>query len=213
MQIIFDRVLPTPLANFAHAANSIWNSHQTIQTTQHSLLNASSGKGKTTFTHLLCGLRQDYTGKVLFDEQPLSQFSKANWTSIRKEKISFVFQDLQLFSDLSVAENLRIKNALTDTFTDQQMRDMLEFLGIGSKWNDPCRTLSMGQQQRVAIIRALCQPFEWILLDEPFSHLDEENTALCLQLIRERCQTLGAGSLITTLGDFHKLHYDHILNL
>ena len=213
MHIIFDHVLPNPLATFAHGKTSIWNSKQTIETNQHTLLNASSGKGKTTFTHLLCGLRRDYTGTILFDGNPIASFTQQDWTIIRKERMSFVFQDLQLFSDISVADNLRLKNTLTNTFTDQQLQDMLEQLGIGSKWNQPCGTLSMGQQQRVAIIRALCQPFEWILLDEPFSHLDRENTSLCLNLIHERCQELGAGSLITTLGDLHNQTYDHILNL
>ena len=66
----------------------------------------------------------------------------------------------------------------------------------------------MGQQQRVAIIRALAQPFEWILLDEPFSHLDEENTQKCLTLIHQRCDEQRAGFILTTLGDDHGTKYD-----
>jgi ABC-type phosphate/phosphonate transport system ATPase subunit len=71
----------------------------------------------------------------------------------------------------------------------------------------------MGQQQRVAILRALCQPFELILLDEPFSHLDEENTRRCITMINERCSELKAGFVLTSLGDTHQFNYDKELKL
>jgi ABC-type cobalamin/Fe3+-siderophores transport system ATPase subunit len=71
----------------------------------------------------------------------------------------------------------------------------------------------MGQQQRVAIIRALCQPFEILLMDEPFSHLDAENSLKCLTLINKRCDEIGAGFVLTTLGDDHGFKYDHIYYL
>jgi ABC-type lipoprotein export system ATPase subunit len=90
---------------------------------------------------------------------------------------------------------------------------MLERLEIGNKWDQQCRLLSMGQQQRVAIIRALCQPFEILIMDEPFSHLDEDNTQRCLQMINERCDDLNAGFVLTTLGDDYKFTYDKELKL
>jgi putative ABC transport system ATP-binding protein len=71
----------------------------------------------------------------------------------------------------------------------------------------------MGQQQRVAIIRALCQPFEWLILDEPFSHLDIENTQRSLKLIDERCNHLKAGFVLTSLGDRHGYNYDDEIKL
>jgi len=71
----------------------------------------------------------------------------------------------------------------------------------------------MGQQQRVAIVRALCQPFDWLLMDEPFSHLDEENTQRSLKLIIERCAELKSGFVLTSLGDDHGIQYDQTLML
>jgi len=71
----------------------------------------------------------------------------------------------------------------------------------------------MGQQQRVAILRALCQPYEWLIMDEPFSHLDKENTSKCLELINARTLEQGAGFVLTTLGDDHGFHYDQELKL
>jgi len=71
----------------------------------------------------------------------------------------------------------------------------------------------MGQQQRVAIIRALAQPFEWLIMDEPFSHLDIENTERCLKMIHERTLDQKAGFVLTSLGDAHNYAYDYELKL
>ena len=71
----------------------------------------------------------------------------------------------------------------------------------------------MGQQQRVAIIRALAQPYEWLIMDEPFSHLDEVNTQLCMQMIHQRTTELQAGFVLTSLGDNHQFSFDYTLNL
>ena len=71
----------------------------------------------------------------------------------------------------------------------------------------------MGQQQRVAIIRALLQPFECIVLDEPFSHLDKENAGKCMQLIQERCNEQNAGCILTTLDANKEIIFDKEIKL
>jgi len=71
----------------------------------------------------------------------------------------------------------------------------------------------MGQQQRVAIVRALSQPYAWLIMDEPFSHLDEENTQRCLKMLDERTTELNASFVLTTLGDHHNFKFDEELNL
>jgi ABC-type lipoprotein export system ATPase subunit len=112
-----------------------------------------------------------------------------------------------------VAENLQLKNDLTVVFKEVELREMLRHLEIENKWDQKCKYLSMGQQQRVAIIRALCQPFDLLIMDEPFSHLDIVNTAKCLELIDQRCNTLNAGFVLTTLGDDHGFSYSKTLYL
>jgi ABC-type lipoprotein export system ATPase subunit len=124
-----------------------------------------------------------------------------------------VFQDLQLFKNLTVAENLRLKNQLTDFKTEHEMKTLLQELEIDHKWNDPCGLLSMGQQQRVAIVRSLCQPFEWLVLDEPFSHLDEQNSKKCLTMIDRESSKQQAGFVITSLDDDDRFPYDYELKL
>lgn len=213
MKINFDNVMPIPLSSIEHGKKSIWGNSFELNKGQKVVLNASSGKGKTTFTHTLAGIRKDYTGRLTFDGRQISEISPDEWANLRSKKISFVFQDLQLFPELTVKENLQVKNTLSHTFTDAEFLHMLDELGVKDKWDVPCKLLSMGQQQRVAIIRSLAQPFDWIILDEPFSHLDEENTQKCLTMINARCDNIGAGFILTTLGDLHGFNYDRELNL
>jgi ABC-type lipoprotein export system ATPase subunit len=195
MDIRFDQVMPFPLASIDHGSESIWGNHIHFKSGEKIILNASSGKGKSTFTMTALGLRNDYSGKVTYGDQDVKSLTYEEWTDIRQTKISVVFQDLQLFPKLSV-------------YTEEQLKEILNVLGIADKWEQECGLLSMGQQQRVAIIRSLAQPFEWLLLDEPFSHLDEENTQKCLRLIHQRCDEQNSGFILTTLGDDHGTQYD-----
>ena len=201
------------MREYPHASNSIWGNDILIKEGKKVMLNASSGKGKTTFTHLLYGLRKDYEGALIIDGKNPQSFTPDQWTDYRQKQMSVVFQDLQLFPDLSVRENLALKNNLTHTLTDEQMKAMLDYVGIGDKWEQRLGLLSMGQQQRVAIIRSLCQPFTTLLMDEPFSHLDKENAHKCMDLINKRCDELGAGFILTSLGDTHDFNYDLTLHL
>jgi len=213
MDIQFKKVNPHPLNAIQHSSESIWNSDFVLKSGTKVLLNASSGKGKSTFSGILFGLRSDYEGSILFGDKELKSFTKHDWTTCRVSKISIVFQDLQLFPELTVKENLELKNNLTNSFSLDEIQRFNQQLGIGDKWEQKCQFLSMGQQQRVAIVRALLQPFDWLILDEPFSHLDEENTTICLDLINQRCDALGAGFILTSLGSKHQFSYDHELKL
>lgn len=213
MNIVFDHVMPTPLASISHSAESIWGNRIEMNSGERILLNASSGKGKSTFTFTSIGLRKDYTGQITYDGQDIKTLLAEDWTPIRQRKIAVVFQDLQLFANLSVKDNLLLKNNLQKDVTEQDLKNQLDILEIGQKWNQNCGLLSMGQQQRVAIIRALSQPFEWLIMDEPFSHLDKENATKCMQMIHERCEELGAGFVLTSLGDTYDYTYTKELKL
>lgn len=213
MDIHLKNIMPFPLASIKHSENSIWGNQTTLNHGSKIMLNASSGKGKSTFTNTVFGLRKDYEGTLYFDSSDTKKFTVREWTNIRKEKIAVIFQDLQLFHNLSVRENLFLKNSISDIFSENELKLMLEKLEIDNKWDEKCGILSMGQQQRVAIIRALCQPYEWLILDEPFSHLDKQNSMRCLELINERCMTLNAGFILTTLGDNYGYSFDKELIL
>lgn len=213
MNIQFKQVMPFPLASISHGADSIWGNSAQLETGKKILLNASSGKGKSTFSMTVFGIRKDYDGTILYDNRDIKTFSVDEWVEIRQQKISTVFQDLQLFHKLTVAENLQLKNQLTHFKSEQEIKAMLAELEIDHKWNDPCGLLSMGQQQRVAIVRSLCQPFHWLILDEPFSHLDERNSLRCLSMIDAECTRQKAGFVLTSLDDDSRFSYDYELKL
>lgn len=213
MNIVLDHVMPHPLASIQHGADSIWGKHTEIKHANRILLNASSGKGKTTFTTVVYGLRRDYDGLLTYDGRDIRTFSADEWTEIRQRKVSVVFQDLQLFPEITVRENLLLKNSLTDVYSEVELKQMMERLEIENKWEQKCGLLSMGQQQRVAIIRAMAQPYELLIMDEPFSHLDIDNTNRSMEMIVQRTQEQNAGFVLTSLGDAHDYKYDYELKL
>ncbi|MEZ4939098.1 MAG: ATP-binding cassette domain-containing protein [Crocinitomicaceae bacterium] len=203
MKIQFDNLMPKPLAEIAHAENSIWKTGFVVEGQDRVMLNAHSGKGKTTFTHVITGIRKDYSGTCRINDQDIRTFKLKDWEKIRKFQLSVVFQDLQLFDKITVRENLLIKNRLTNHKTEAQIKERLDQFGMADKWNTKCGILSMGQQQRIAIIRSLLQPFEMMILDEPFSHLDKVNQAIGIQMFNEEADKNSAGYILTTLGEDH----------
>ena len=207
------QVMPHPLAALHHGENSIWGSDFSISYSDKVLLNAASGKGKTTFISMLVGLRKDFKGTVLINRKNINTFDVDDWTKLRREEFSVVFQDLQLLPQLTLSENLKIKWDLGSDLSFDTVLNWVKQLGLGEKMNQKCGTLSFGQQQRVAIVRALIPQFKFLLMDEPFSHLDKENTNLALDLILARCEQLNSGCLLTTLGDTYDNRLDKMLYL
>jgi len=213
MQIEFQNVLPRPLEAYNHSDESVWKRSFKIELPKKIVLNASSGKGKSTFVNTLYGVRHDYSGVIRINGEAIQDFDMDRWSQIRSTQLSVVFQDLQLFPDLTVWQNLMLKNGLTNHKSENEITEMLTHLGIGDKKDQIAQTLSYGQQQRVAIIRALLQPFELLLMDEPFSHLDEGNTQLALELITAETNANGGGFILTTLGSYHDYNFDQELKL
>ena len=200
MQLQLEYVIPEPLAHRVNdTASDAWNQQLTIDAGNSILFRAPSGKGKSTFIQILYGLRKDYKGRVYWDKKAIQDFDDETWAKLRSRDLSIVFQDLRLFNDLTVAENLELKQSLTNTVSMREVKEWLELLGLEQKWEQKAETLSYGERQRVAIIRSLLQPFKWLLLDEPFSHLDNENAARAAALIQRRVADNAAGLLVVDL--------------
>lgn len=160
---------------------------------------APSGSGKTSLTQFLYGLRREYNGAIFYDDHNLAGLSAEQIARYRKDHISIVFQDLRLFNDQTVQENIEMKRQLHPFHPPEKIKHMAEALGIGSKLHQACGKCSYGEQQRVAIIRALMQPFDFLLLDEPFSHLDDNNSKKAMQLILEESRTRNAAIIFADL--------------
>lgn len=200
MRIELEQLMPEPLVEIAPAQSGVWGRKALLAPSQWTQLVAPSGRGKSTLLNIVYGNRTDYTGQVLIDGKNIRMFTANDWAAMRRERLSVVFQDLRLFADLSGWDNLLLKQQLTNTTTTDQIGDMANQLGIMRLLNKPCGTMSFGERQRVAIIRSLLQPFEYLLLDEPFSHLDERNRQVAAQMIQQACQARNAGLLIAGLG-------------
>lgn len=214
MQLELRHVIPEPLkARMPGRHSDIWDRDMTFTSGRHVFLQAPSGKGKSTFIHILYGLRNDYEGEVLWNGTDIKTVKKEQLAQWRSREASIVFQDLRLFTDLTVEENLMIKyNLLHDVGIDK-IKEWCAYLGLADKWQQKAETLSYGERQRVAIIRSLMQPFNCLLLDEPFSHLDNENISKAAGIIRERLEQRGAGLILADLEDNNWFHYDNKLSM
>lgn len=164
-------------------------------------LHAESGGGKSSLLSFIYGNRDDYQGNIFFDGENIRNLSIDNWCEIRQTSIALLPQEMRLFPELSVWDNILLKRDLIPTTTLSEIESMLEQLGILDKKNSPVGKLSIGQQQRVAIIRTLCQPFDFIFLDEPVSHLDEANNRIVARLVEREAKKRDAGIISTSVGN------------
>jgi len=213
--IQFKNVLPQVFASLSGEGleGAIWLHDVTFERGRHYLIEADSGKGKSTFCSYILGYRHDYTGKVLFDERDSRTYDIGEWSRLRQQHVSCLFQDLRLFPELTAYENVEIKNKLTRHKTRQQIEEWFEQLGIADKLQEKVGRMSFGQQQRVALMRALAQPFDFLLADEPISHLDDSNAQAMATLIRQETESQGASMIVTSIGKRLPLDYDYTLQL
>ncbi|MBO1362428.1 ATP-binding cassette domain-containing protein [Prevotella sp. A2931] len=213
-QITFSSVVPQVFsAQVARLNTDIWNAETVFQKGKLYLLEADSGKGKSTFCSYVLGYRHDYSGQILFDTRPAEEMKIRDWTDIRKRHISLLFQELRLFPELTALENVQIKNRLTEFKSRQDIVRWFEQLGIADKLDAPVRFMSFGQQQRVAMMRALAQPFDFIVVDEPISHLDDNNSRVMSDILMSEARAQGAGIIATSIGKRMELPYDKVLRL
>lgn len=200
MEITLNNLIPEPLVGTNQSGSGLWLQNNIIFLQQQvNLVLSSSGRGKTSLISFMYGVRKDYQGNLLFDSREVKNLSFEELTAIRTQKISIVFQDLRLFNTLTALENIQLKNQLTNFRSQQEILEMAEHLEVDKLLFRPINTLSYGQQQRIAIIRSLCQPMEWLLLDEPFSHLDLINIQKAWNLIMQETSKQNAGIIVTLL--------------
>lgn len=195
--------------------SNVWNSSVTFKKGKSYLVEATSGRGKSSFCSFLCGLRDDYVGDIaLFDDKGNRlPGGYSDMLSRRQKILAMMFQEHRLFPELSSVDNVMLKNQITGFATESEIRSMLVRLGLGEHLDRPCGKMSFGQQQRVAFVRALCQPFDFILLDEPVSHLDGGNARIMAEMLRERQEKDGVGIIVTSIGYRLPYEYDEILYL
>ncbi len=212
-KIVFNNVVPQVFASRQDLVSDIWMSNATFEKDKLYLVEAESGKGKSTFCSYILGYRHDYTGSVMFDSTPTLQYKVKDWVDMRKNHLAYLFQELRLFPELTAWENVEIKNKLTGFKTRKQIEEWFDRLGIADKLQSKVGLMSFGQQQRVAMIRALSQPFDFILADEPISHLDDRNSQIMADIMMTEAKEQGAGVIVTSIGKHMDLQYDKTYKL
>ncbi len=205
--------LPEVFATRDDITSDIWHQEVTFEKGKVYLVEAKSGTGKSSLCSYIIGYRDDYQGLICFDGKNVRQNTISDWVEIRKHSLSMLFQELRLFPELTAYENVVIKNNLTGFKKRKQIEAWFEALGIADKLDAPIGRMSFGQQQRVAMMRALSQPFDFLLADEPVSHLDDENSRIMGEIMMEEVKAQGAGVIVTSIGKHMALDYDKIFRL
>ena len=199
MQLAIRQLLPTYFAESSTVTSEIWGKELHVDNNELIKIVAPSGSGKSSLMNFLYGMRRDYSGTITYSGKNINQLTPEDFAKYRSDHISIVFQDLKLFADQTVQENLEIKRQLNPYHPAEKINEMAERLGIADRLSYKSSICSYGEQQRVAIIRSLLQPFDILLLDEPFSHLDNENSEKAMQLMLEEARARKASIIFADL--------------
>lgn len=215
--IQFNKVIPNVFVGSPPEGGptDVWDQVLTFKRGEACLIEAASGRGKSSFCSFLYGLRKDFVGSIDYfnHKGETLHVTDAMLCEMRCRSIAMMFQEHRIFPELTAVENVMLKNQLTNYFTEQEIRERLSTLGLEDRLDRPCQRLSIGQQQRVAFVRLLAQPADFILLDEPVSHLDIVNAELMGKMLRQRQMEEGAAVIVTSIGHRLPYDYDRILKL
>lgn len=193
--------LPAVFKGEPATKSDVWRTDLTLKKGRHYIISAESGTGKSSLCAYIYGSRKDYIGDIYFNDTDIKSLSIKDWQAERRRSLAYLPQDLALFPELTAWENIVLKNDLTGHLTAERIGELLERLGIAARRDFPVGKMSIGQQQRVGIIRAICQPFDFIFLDEPVSHLDEQNNRIVASIIEEEAAAQNAAIISTSVGN------------
>ena len=159
-----------------------------------------SGCGKSTLLHLIGGLLQPTSGRILIEGVSISSVSDFERTEIRRQRMGFVFQSYNLLNTLTARGNIALAKRIQGNghYEDGSAQNILRMLGLENKMDHKPWELSGGEQQRVAIARAVINRPAILLADEPTGSLDSENSRMVLKMLRELNSEYGQTIIIIT---------------
>ena len=161
-------------------------------------LAGESGSGKTTFLNLIAGILKPDAGNISLDGADMAGLAESKRDRLRAEKIGYIFQTFNLLQGYTCLENVLLGMAFGAGVDKSFAEDLLKRVGLGDRLHYRPRQLSTGQQQRVAVARALANKPKLVLADEPTGNLDHKNAREALALIREGCKENGAALLLVS---------------
>jgi len=173
-------------------------------------LRGESGSGKTTFLNLIAGILAADSGSIKLADQELTSLGEARRDRLRAGTIGYIFQTFNLLQGHTVLENVLLGMAFGPGADRARAAALLKRMGLADKHDHHPRQLSTGQQQRVAVARALANQPKLVLADEPTGNLDRRNAREALQLIRETCRESGAALLLVSHDERVLAQFDHM---
>jgi putative ABC transport system ATP-binding protein len=173
-------------------------------------LRGESGSGKTTFLNLIAGILAPDAGRLTLDGRELAALGEAGRDRVRAETIGYIFQTFNLLQGHTVLENVELGMAFGRGVDRAHATALLQRVGLGDKLGHFPRQLSTGQQQRVAVARALANRPKLVLADEPTGNLDRKNSREALALIREVCRENGAALLLVSHDEEVLAQFEHV---
>lgn len=206
------QTLPQVFADRDAITSDIWHQQITFSKGKSYLIEAASGTGKSSLCSYIYGYRRDYQGIINFDERNIRSLSVSEWGNIRRQSLSILFRNCA-FSRTDSTRKRSSEEPADQSQEEERNHHPFRNHGIADKTNVKAGKLSFGQQQRVAFIRSLCQPFDFIFLDEPVSHLDDENGAIMSRLLTEEAGRQQAGIIVTSIGKHLPLAYNEVYKL
>lgn len=173
-------------------------------------LQGSSGCGKTTFLNLIAGILRPDSGVIAIEGKNVRALSEAGRDRLRAESLGYVFQTFNLLQGYSALENVLLGMMFGAGRDTDYARALLERVGLADRMHYRPRQLSVGQQQRVAVARALANKPQLVLADEPTGNLDHHHAREALALIREICEENGAALLLVSHDRDIIGQFDHV---
>lgn len=199
MELKIENILPEYFPASVKERSEWWGKNFIIRKGEYIKIVAPSGSGKSSLVHFIYGLRNEYKGNIFYNDKNIRGFSAEDFAHYRRRHISIVFQDMKLLPELTIKKNLEIKRQLEPYHPEEMIDEFAGRLGIKDRLNTVTRICSYGEQQRASIIRALLQPFDLLIMDEPFSHLDDKNAQQAMELIIEESSKRNATILFADL--------------
>lgn len=184
---------------------------------EQAALQGGSGCGKTTFLNLIAGILAPDSGEIQIDGEQMTGRSEAKRDRLRARKIGYIFQTFNLLQGFTALENVELGMAFAGKVSRTRAKELLDTVGLGDRMNYQPAQLSVGQQQRVAVARALANQPKLILADEPTGNLDPVRAREAMALIREVCKAQDAALLVVShdpamIADFDQIHQLSELN-
>lgn len=182
----------------------------TLNDREQVALRGESGSGKTTLLHLIAGILKADHGTIRIAGREMTGLSEAGRDQLRAQSIGYIFQTFNLLQGCTCLENVLLGMKFGPGIDRPFAEELLKRVGLSDKLRHLPRQLSVGQQQRVAVARALANRPKLVLADEPTGNLDHVNAAASLKLIREACRENGAALLLVShdrevLGGFERV--------